>query len=401
MIGTLLMAFALLPQQAPAEQAAAEWKTDLAAGKKAMSAREYVEAAAKFRSALAQADAAQAEDAAALEALRGCATASRLLGRLEDAELFLSRASVLTETVHGSAGVELANVLSELATVQRSRGKRSEALASLQRAIRIREALGGDKLEDLARDTTSLATLELALGDAKAAEETLTGALALWDRVVAPDSPRLLPVLDTLGGIHRDNAQYAKAESCYARALMVREAALGPDSSELLSNLDSLAYVYFGQKKFADAEPVYKRLLALWEANAGPEHPMVALTYDKMAEFYAFQQRYEEAEKMATAALAIRTAAYMTSLNQTGRVLLMEAKLDQAQDLYRRAIEIGDLAKAPDEIIDPVLRIYAKILRELKRDGADAIDKRVKDALIRKADREGRLPSPVHLPAGK
>ncbi len=401
MIGTLLIAFALLPQEAPAAQTAAEWKTGIEAGKKAMSARDYVEAAVKFQSALAQADAAKAENAVALEALRGCATASRMLGRLEDAGQFLTRASALTAIVHGSSSVELANVLSELATVQRSRGERNEALASLQAAVKIREGLGDGKLEDLARDTTAIATLQLALGDAKAAEETLNGALALWEKAVAPDSPRLLPVLDALGSVHRDTAAYAKAEPFYARALMVREAALGPDSAEILSNLDSLAYVYFGQKKFAEAEPVYKRLLALWESSAGPEHPMVALTLDKMAEFYAFQQRYEEAEKMATAALAIRTTAHMTSLNQTGRVLLMEAKLEQAEDLYRRAIEIGDLARTPDEIMDPVLRIYAKILRELKHDGAEAIDKRVKDALFRKADREGRRPSPVKLPEGK
>jgi tetratricopeptide (TPR) repeat protein len=288
-----------------------------------------------------------------------------------------------------------------LATVQRSRGERKEALASLQEAVKIRAALNDGKVEDLARDTASIATLQLALGDAKAGEEALNAALSLWEKAVPPDSPRLLPVLDALGGVHRDNAAYGKAETFYARALMVREAAVGPDSSELLSNLDSLAYVYFGQKKFAEAEPVYKRLLALWESNAGPDHPMVALTYDKLAEFYAYQQRYEEAEKMATAALAIRTTAHMGSLNQTGRVLLMEAKLEQAEDLYRRAIEIGDLARTPDAIMDPVLRIYAKILRELKRDGADAVDKRVKDALIRKGDREGRLPSPVKFPEAK
>jgi tetratricopeptide (TPR) repeat protein len=270
----------------------------------------------------------------------------------------------------------------------------------LESAVRIRQCHTEGKAEDLARDITGVAILQVALGDAKFAEETLKQALTAWEAAVAPDSPQLLPVLDALGGIYQTNAEYEKAEPLYLRALRLREAVLGPDSSELLSTLDSLAYVYFGQKKFTEAEPVYKRLLALWESNAGLEHPMVALTLDKMAEFYAFQQRYEEAEKAATTALTIRTNAHIASLNQVGRVLLMEAKLREAEDLYHRAIGIGDLAKAPDEVLDPLLRIYAKVLRvENRLREADTVDRRVKDALLRKADREGRRPSPVKLPA--
>jgi hypothetical protein len=80
-------------------------------------------------------------------------------------------------------------------------------------------------------------------------------------------------------------------------------------------------------------------------------------------------------------------------------VLLMEAKLADAEDLYRRTVQIGDLAKAPDDVMDSPLRIYARILREMKRDDeAAAVEKRVKDALLRKADREGRRTPPGATP---
>jgi len=95
----------------------------------------------------------------------------------------------------------------------------------------------------------------------------------------------------------------------------------------------------------------------------------------------------------------MRTKMHMASLNQTGRILLMEAKLEEAETLYRTALQIGDLATAPDDVMDPVLRTYAAVLRALKRDDEAApLDQRVKDALLRKADREGRRPSPVTLP---
>ena len=92
----------------------------------------------------------------------------------------------------------------------------------------------------------------------------------------------------------------------------------------------------------------------------------------------------------------MRTRMHLASLNQTGRFILMQAKLADAEDLYRRAVQIGDLAQAPDDVMDPVLRVYAGILREQKRaEEAKALDQRVKDALIRKGDREGRRPSPL------
>ena len=394
-----LLLFAILPMQALADEPVPAWKAEIERGNKAIAARDFAEAAARFQSALTEAEAVPGEDAGVLEALRACAKGSRLQGRFEDSEQLLSRAVAVAAKRYGETSLELASVWSEVAAAERSRGQRKEAVASLEKAIRIRGSHPEGKTEDLARDLTGMAVLQVAMGDSKSARETLKQALAAWEAAVAPDSPQLLPVLDALGGIYRDSAEYSEAELLYLRALMTREAALGPDSSELLSTLDSLAYVYFGEKKYAEAEPVYRRLLSLWESSVGPEHPMVALTLDKMAEFYAFQQRYAEAESAASRALAMRTNLHIASLHQAGRILLMESKLQESEDLYHRAIEIGDLAKAADDVLDPLLRVHARLLREMKRpQEADAVDKRVKDALLRKADREGRRPSPVKLP---
>jgi hypothetical protein len=77
----------------------------------------------------------------------------------------------------------------------------------------------------------------------------------------------------------------------------------------------------------------------------------------------------------------------------------MEARIDEAEKLYRTSLQIADLAEAPDDAVDPVLRTYAAILRTQKRtEEAEKLDARVKDALIRKGDREGRRPSPVTVP---
>ena len=367
--------------------------SDLESGRQAYLKQAFPEAAAKLGAALEAAQTA-GQESAMLEASRLLAAVHRVQGDYAQAEKLLARAAELAATVHGENSGERAGALSELAAVRRAQGRSEEALDAIGKAIAIREA-AGPRIE-LAKDLTTAATIRLKLDDTKTAVETLKRALEIWDAELAPGDPQCLPVLEALAGVYRDNAQYAEAEPLLMRALKLREAATGPDGADVISTVDSLAYVNFGLKRFAEAEVFYKRLLALWENSAGPEHPMVALTLDKMAEFYAFQQRYEQSEVLATQALGLRTRVHVASLNQTGRIYLMEAKLKEAEDLYRRTVAIADLARTPDDVVDPVLRIYAKVLRELKRDeDADALDRRVKEALLRKADREGRRPSPV------
>ncbi len=297
-----------------------------------------------------------------------------------------------------SDGEELAGIFEDFGVAERAKGEPGLALDFFEMAAELRRSLTPVRRLELARDITAVAQLRYKLYGADSALDALLNAVQEWD-AVAPADPQALGAIEALASLYRDQTQYEQAELLLLRAIRMREAAAGPDSPELISSVDSLAYVQFGLRKFEEAEPQYKRLLALWQNNAGPDHPMLALTLDKMAEFYAFQQRYAEAEDCATQALAIRTRVHLASLNQTGRILLMEAKIDQAEDLYRRTTQIGDLAQAADETLDPVLRIYSKILRVQGRGAeADALDARVKDALFRKADREGRIPSPVKLP---
>lgn len=290
---------------------------------------------------------------------------------------------------------ELAYILEDFAVVHRTQGRAEQALDCFEMAVEIRRSLPESPRVELARGLTAAAMLRMKLYGQESAVEGLQRAIEAWD-ASAPADPSSLRPLEALAAIYRDQAKYVEARDLLLRVLRAREAMSGPDDAEIIASVDSLAYVTFGLRDFAEAEPLYQRLLRLWENNAGPDHPMLALTLDKMAEFYAFHQRYAEAEAYATRALAIRTRVHVASLNQTGRILLMQSKLPEAEDLYRRAVEIGDLARTPDEVMDPVLRIYAKILRVAERTAeADALDARVKDALFRKADREGRLPSPV------
>jgi len=359
-------------------------RADLDKGRQAYSQQQYAEALTRFDAA-EQAARTGGDVALLVECLRLRAAVQRDSADTVHADQSLQQAADAAANGYGESSRELAAVLEEIATGARAQGHAEAALAAIAKAIKIRDAQAGAARAGLARDLTLAAVLDRQAGQEEPAMELLKHAIQEWS----------LPAIEALAGIYRDRSQYADAEPLLQRAVRMREASDGSDAAELIPSVDSFAYVEFGLKKYPEAEAAYKRLLGLWEKNAGADHPMAALTLDKMAEFYAFQHRYEEAENAATAALALRAKAYIASLNQTGRVLLMEAKMDDAADLYSRTVRIGDLAQTPDDVMDPPLRIYADILRRMKRDDdAAAVEKRIKEALLRKADREGRRPAP-------
>jgi tetratricopeptide (TPR) repeat protein len=373
--------------------APADWHAALDQARQAFKAQKYQDAFAAARAA-EQGARGDKNSAAVVECLRLEASAARELGNLPDAAAAMQSAAEETAKSAGADSIASAAILEDTLPFYRAQRRDDLVATGLEQAIAIREVHPEAPQAPFAHDLTAAATLEEAAGQVDKATARLTRAIRVWD-AENPADPQCLPALEALAAIWRNTAHYDEAEPLLLRSLRLREDLFGPDHAELLATLDSLAYVEFGLKKMPEAETLYKRMLDLWQKSAGPDHPMVALTLDKMAEFYAFQQRYADAERCASAALELRMKMHMASLNQTGRILIMRSKVAEAEDLYHRTMQIGDLARAPDEVMDPPLRVYATILRAENRPReAAAVEKRVKDALLRKADREGRREPP-------
>jgi tetratricopeptide (TPR) repeat protein len=373
-----------------------DWTALAASARQAYAQQHYDEALAGFRAA-GKAARAAGDDSAALDCVRLEAGVQRDTAHPGEAESLLQSAAEDFAKAHGDDALEIAGIQEDLALLARSGGHSDAAVALLDKAISIRQRHTEGGRDALARDLTASAILQRQLGHQDAATDLLKRAIAEWD-AASPGDPQCLPALDALAGAYRDAAAYQDAEPLLQRELRLRESAAGPDSSDLISTVDSLAYVEFGLGKLAQAEALYNRLLALWQRNAAADHPMVALTLDKLAELYAFQQKYDRAQEFAQRALALRTAVEMASLNETGRLRVMQSRIPEAEEQYRRAIQIGDLLQAPDEVMDPPLRVWSTLLHQLGHEReAKAVDKRINEALLRQADRDGRR----ELPGGQ
>lgn len=374
-----------------AQDAAPPWAAEMNAGRVASSSGKYSVAAESYAAALAKAETSGASEAAILPVLRAFATALRSNSDHAGAQQVIERMLLIVKKA-GEQDLEAAAILSDLAVVQRAQDFREEAVASLQQAMSLRRR--SPLTEQSARDTTLIATLFHEMGQDDKAGQYFEAALYVWGTL--PDTGlQILTALDPLAAIRRNERRYERAEELYTWELRLQEAALGPKDPELIATLDSLAYVLFGLKKYAEAEPIYNRLLALWELVGGADHPMVALTLDKMAEFYLDQRRYDEAQPLVQRALTIRSKAEIETLHRVGRVLAGQRKLEEALDVYGRAIRIAAEAKLPDEDIPGTLRAYALLLRDAQRDKeAIEIDKRLRESIENKERREGKRVAP-------
>ena len=59
-------------------------------------------------------------------------------------------------------------------------------------------------------------------------------------------------------------------------------------------------------------------------------------------------------------------------------------------------MRLADESKVADAIVDPILRAYAAVLRDLDRGTeAEAVEQRIAGILARRVEREGRREAPV------
>lgn len=386
----------LVIHQALAQDAPLPWAVELSAARTAFSAGTYAVAAGKYREALQKAEESQAAPEVILPILRALASALRTNADPAGAQKVLERALTMIVEARGVQSVDTAPVLSELAVVQRAQDQRLAAVASLRQAMVVRRHARIS--EELARDVTLMGTLYQEMGEDEMAGNHYQMAISMWSAL--PDSGlHIVTAIEPLADIRRNQNRYEKAEELYLWVLRLREAALGPKDAELIATIDSLAYVLFGQKKYPEAETMYKRLLEMWEMVGGPEHPMLSLTLDKMAEFYIEQKRYDEAAPVSQRAFTIRSKATIETMHRAGRILTGQKRIDEAAEVYSRALRIAADAGVPDDEIPGTLRAYALLLRQKQREKeATALDKRVKDAMERKAETEGKRPKPAPVP---
>lgn len=179
--------------------------------------------------------------------------------------------------------------------------------------------------------------------------------------------------MQALAELYAIQGRYDEAEKLLKDALEVKEKSGGADHPEMATTLNEMAKTYIAAGRYADAEPICRRAMEINERSLGPDHAQAASTLDVMAQIYQQRGDYAEAERLIRRALNVRERAFAAgnprireSYKNLGILYLEKGDLTAAEEQLNRALKMGDREKigglVPEmaEIMTALGRCYMK-----------------------------------------
>lgn len=313
------------------------------------------------------------------------------LGRPQDTIIYALRAIAWFDQNKKETSA-LGFVLLHLGRAQGQLGHWPDAEAALLRSRDVLDRIlaeGDPQRISVRIEIGGLASGQERFGDA---EQAYQSALEIEPKLSRPATGWRASVLAYLGMVYREQARYAEAERLLLEAVKLEEAAGGERTVSLGQRLIELGSVYRRQNRYTDAESTLLRSLALDQSKLDRANAL-----NSLGVVYTSIDQYEKAEGVLNEALAIRSkelaannfftaetignlatidtwrghhaaaeaklrhvlevidaldqsrfsnaALYSALLSQT---LVSEGKLDEADTLIRRALELYRQRLGPD-----------------------------------------------------
>jgi tetratricopeptide (TPR) repeat protein len=197
-------------------------------------------------------------------------------GRFDEAVARFRKALALAEATHGADSPVVAESLVNLAAVASYRGRPLDGKPHIERAVSILAAHPDAEPLALANARMTLANVRMQEGRADDAIAEMRLAVELSRAHLPPDDQRLPVALFNLGAAEFSVGRYADAQPHFDEAIALTEDLQGKDSAALIplldfamSNLDALG-------RHADGAAMAQRLLALSEVAFPGAHPQKA-----------------------------------------------------------------------------------------------------------------------------
>jgi len=248
----------------------------------------------------------------------------------------------------------MADTLNDLGLLELDRHREAEAAVAFERALAILERRSPDSIPV----ATSLARLGLVvryLGDPESAEELLQRALAIR-RKLAPESLGTAAILGNSGMIALERGDLAAAADDFQRSLEIWAKA-APKGPEVASSLNFLGNVARLRGEVDEAWNLHHRALKISERF--PNRYLEAASLSHLGKVAEARGDLKLAVGFHERALAIYTRLApgtiddAQTLQQLGRLVHRAHKLDQAAQLFARAIhalesQVGRLGGSQD-----------------------------------------------------
>lgn len=213
------------------------------------------------------------------------------------------------------------------------------------------------------------------------AERLLKRALEVANTMSGEDPKGFATSKENLAVVYVEQGQFAKAEKILLEAMAVREARADEDPLEMSRKSKNVGDVLLASGKTAKAEAWYQKAVDLYfevPAHEGPDHKeradymhrlAVAQAANKKADaaIALFPKSREEYAKNPNGTRELEDMRFLVrSLTGQADACVMKGKLDDAEPLYRRALETAEENFPREPFYASQLELTAKFLRKKK-----------------------------------
>ncbi len=304
--------------------------------------------------------------------------------KLAMAVAYYKRALLIQKRLYGEDHQNTYSTMSSLARIRKSQGRFADAELYELTVLALDKKTAFPIRHVIESDLKSLAYLCWRQNKFAEAEWYYLRALATNESLLKRgDEVRLTGVLNSLALLYRDLGRYSEAELLLKKSLEFDEKAVvefstaGPNIG-IAHTMNALGSVYLAQKKFEAAEAAYLRAIALYKVINGIEHPETAHSINGLAIVYFDQGRYAEAKTLFDQARKstviteyLPYAEVMGDLVGLARFSEYNGDINEAEKLYKRAIEVNSMEIIPDHrALVAALNNYAGLLKKSNKSQA-------------------------------
>lgn len=297
--------------------------------------------------------------------------------RFEEAEQQYREALSLGEKQSYAETSWRSSILAGLGAIYRDTGRYQQAEEFFLEAMKIDEAAARPNTTNLANRLTGLASVYRRQARYADAEKALLRALTM----TVPDVDRA-NALNSLGLIYSTVGQYAKAEQILNEALTIERRMLSETATLTLDTLTNLAEIDLSNSRFLDAETKRRDILSKIAAREPPQSTAIALHSTLLAATLVPQGKLDEAEDLGKRAVTIyenrlgpdhpRVAAALTTV---ASIEALRGRDSDAEAHYRRALAIDERALGADNsTVAGILVSLSPVLQRLDKRGEAKAD---------------------------
>jgi CHAT domain-containing protein/tetratricopeptide (TPR) repeat protein len=232
-------------------------------------------------------------------------------------------------------------------------GHTGAAESPYNRALAIAEQLTPTPNELVEGILNNLGQVHGRLGNVQRARALLERAVDMRGRR-APDTAALAVTLDNLGGVYARMGELGRAEEHHRRALAIFRRELGPLDTHVATALGNLSWIHMTRRELDRAEAFRLRALDTHARTRGLASPEALLDLHGLAAIYLLTGDETRVDRLVNHVLTIggdtpgpEHRALATTLTELARITLGESRLDLAERLGTRAVEILDAIEGP------------------------------------------------------